>query len=42
MNPSGTVLASGSPENVIRVYDPRTCTLLMKLKGHTDNIRALV
>jgi WD repeat-containing protein 48 len=42
MNSSGTVLVSGSPENVIRVYDPRTCTLLMKLKGHTDNIRALV
>ena len=25
-----------------RVWDPRTCAKLMKLKGHTDNVKALV
>jgi len=42
INNQGTVLASGSPENCIRLWDPRTCAKLMKLKGHSHNIRALV
>lgn len=42
MNPSGTVIISGSTEKVLRVWDPRTCAKLMKLKGHTDNVKALV
>lgn len=42
MNPSGSVIVSGSTEKVIRVWDPRTCQKLMKLKGHSDNVRALV
>ena len=33
---------SGSTEKVIRVWDPRTCQKHMKLKGHTDNVKALV
>jgi len=33
---------SGSTEKVLRVWDPRFCTKLMKLRGHTDNIKALV
>lgn len=33
MNPSGTVIVSGSTEKVLRVWDPRTCNKLMKLKG---------
>ena len=41
MNPSGTVIVSGSTEKVLRVWDPRTCAKLMKLKGHTDNVKAL-
>ena len=36
------MLASGSPENCIRLWDPRTCAKLMKLKGHSHNIRALL
>nr|CAB3267709.1 WD repeat-containing protein 48 [Phallusia mammillata] len=42
MNDPGTVLAAGSTERVIRVWDPRTCEKRMKLKGHTDNVKALL
>ena len=42
MNPAGTVIVSGSTEKVLRVWDPRSCGKLMKLKGHTDNVKALV
>lgn len=42
MNPSGTIIVSGSTENTLRLWDPRTCNRLMKLKGHTENIKALV
>ncbi|KAG4077089.1 hypothetical protein HA402_016076 [Bradysia odoriphaga] len=42
MNPSGTIICSGSPENAIRVWDPRSCTRIMKLRGHSENIRAMV
>ena len=27
---------------VLRVWDPRTCAKLMKLKGHTDNVKSLL
>ncbi|GLV36077.1 uncharacterized protein CBL_01841 [Carabus blaptoides fortunei] len=42
MNPSGSVIVSGSTEKVLRIWDPRTCAKLIKLKGHTDNVKALV
>ncbi|XP_052250140.1 WD repeat-containing protein 48-like isoform X2 [Dreissena polymorpha] len=42
MNPWGTVIVSGSTEKVLRVWDPRTCVKMMKLKGHTDNVKAVV
>ncbi|GFO12871.1 WD repeat-containing protein 48 [Plakobranchus ocellatus] len=42
MNPSGSVLVSGSTEKVVRVWDCRQCQKLMKLKGHTDNVKALL
>ncbi|KAL0275371.1 UNVERIFIED_CONTAM: hypothetical protein PYX00_003232 [Menopon gallinae] len=42
MNPSGSVILSGSTEKVIRVWDPRSCSKQMKLKGHADNVKALV
>lgn len=41
MNPPGNVIVSGSTEKVLRVWDPRTCQKLMKLKGHSDNVKAL-
>ncbi|KAL7410603.1 hypothetical protein BDY24DRAFT_417926 [Mrakia frigida] len=41
--PSGNVVAAGSPERVIRVWDPRAGgRRICKLVGHTDNIRALL
>ncbi|PIO67461.1 PROCT domain protein [Teladorsagia circumcincta] len=42
MNDSGTVIVSGSTEKVLRIWDPRTCQKIMKLRGHTENIRAVV
>lgn len=42
MNQSGSIILSGSTEKVIRVWDPRSCSKQMKLKGHTDNVKALV
>lgn len=42
MNPPGTIIVSGSTEKVLRIWDPRSCSKLMKLKGHQDNIKALV
>lgn len=42
MNPSGTIIVSGSTENTLRIWDPRTCNKIAKLKGHTENVKALV
>ncbi|KAI9265919.1 WD40-repeat-containing domain protein [Sporodiniella umbellata] len=41
-NPSGGLIASGSPEKVIRLWDPKSGKRIGKLTGHTDNIRALL
>lgn len=38
----GTLLAIGTAGGVIRVADPRTGAKVMKLRGHTDNVRALL
>lgn len=42
MNTSGTILISGSTEKVLRVWDTRKSECIMKLIGHTDNVKALV
>jgi WD repeat-containing protein 48 len=42
MNDSGTLLVSGGTEKAVRVWDPRSGAKQMKLKGHTDNVRALL
>ncbi|KAH1105850.1 hypothetical protein J1N35_009618 [Gossypium stocksii] len=43
MNDSGTLLVSGGTEKVVlRVWDPRTGSKTMKLRGHIDNTRALL
>ncbi|KAI0659996.1 hypothetical protein C8Q70DRAFT_977330 [Cubamyces menziesii] len=41
-DPYGSVVASGSPERVIRMWDPRSGKRIAKLVGHTDNIRAIL
>jgi hypothetical protein len=43
----GTLVASGTPERVIRLWDPRVAVQGGKssagqLVGHTDNVKALV
>ncbi|XP_030763746.1 WD repeat-containing protein 48 homolog [Sitophilus oryzae] len=42
MNPSGTLVIGGSTEKALRLWDPRTCVKLFKLKGHTGTVKALV
>uniref|UniRef100_A0A183BZ38 WD repeat-containing protein 48 homolog n=1 Tax=Globodera pallida TaxID=36090 RepID=A0A183BZ38_GLOPA len=41
MNECGTVIIAGSTENLLRVWDPRTCQKIAKLRGHNENIRAI-
>ena len=36
------VLASGGPESIVRLWDPRSGKPVTKFVGHTDNIRALL
>lgn len=42
VNPTGSILVSGSPEKVVRLWDPKSGKRISKLTGHTDNIRALL
>jgi WD repeat-containing protein 48 len=42
VDPNGGVVASGSPERVVRIWDPRSGKRTIKLVGHTDNIRAIL
>lgn len=37
-----SVLASGGPESVVRVWDPKSGKLITKFVGHTDNIRDIL
>ncbi|KAJ5802971.1 uncharacterized protein N7503_005421 [Penicillium pulvis] len=37
-----SVLASGGPENVVRVWDPKSGKLITKFVGHTDNVRDIL
>ena len=36
------VLAVGSPEKTVRLYDPRTGSRISKLVGHVDNVRSIL
>ncbi|KAL7270779.1 hypothetical protein RUND412_006501 [Rhizina undulata] len=38
----GGILASGGPEGVVRVWDPRSGKRVTKFVGHTDNVRAIL
>ncbi|KAL1753899.1 hypothetical protein FB107DRAFT_263941 [Schizophyllum commune] len=41
-DPFGHTIASGSPERVVRLWDPRSGKRTGKLVGHTDNIRSIL
>lgn len=38
----GSIMASGGPESVVRVWDPRSGKRITKLVGHTDNVRNIL
>jgi WD40 repeat protein len=40
--PSGSLLAAGTPERVVRVWDPRSRRQVARLGGHTDNVRGVL
>ncbi|KAM0793263.1 hypothetical protein ACM66B_000725 [Microbotryomycetes sp. NB124-2] len=40
--PSGSLLAAGTPERVVRVWDPRSRRQVSRLGGHTDNVRDIL
>lgn len=42
MDPAGSIMIAGSPDKLIRMWDPRTCQPIGHLRGHTDNVRALL
>ena len=39
---NGSLLASGGPESVVRLWDPKSGKSITKLVGHTDNIRDIL
>jgi WD repeat-containing protein 48 len=39
---SRTMLASGGPESIVRLWDPRTGNRITNFVGHTDNIRDIL
>ncbi|MCO5549539.1 hypothetical protein L7F22_003011 [Adiantum nelumboides] len=41
-NSTGTVMAGGSPERIIRIWDPRSGDQISQLVGHTDTVRKVV
>ncbi|KAJ2785761.1 hypothetical protein H4R18_000307 [Coemansia javaensis] len=41
-NAQGSLVVSGSPEKIVRVWDPRAGRQLTTLTGHTDHIRAVL
>lgn len=41
MNAAGTLLAAGGADHLLRLWDPRTCGKVAKLRSHTDYVRCL-
>ncbi|KAI8624597.1 WD domain-containing protein [Xylariaceae sp. FL1651] len=37
-----SILASGGPESIVRLWDPKTGKRITKFVGHTDNIRSIL
>ncbi|KAI1076502.1 WD40 repeat-like protein [Whalleya microplaca] len=42
MSVGRSILASGGPESIVRLWDPKSGKRITKLAGHTDNVRAIL
>src|SRR5579859_667454 len=42
LSTGGGILASGGPEKVLRIWDPKSGKRITKFVGHTDNIRSIL
>lgn len=38
----GSIMASGGPESIVRLWDPRTGNRIRNFVGHTDNVRSIL
>ncbi|KAH8883806.1 WD40 repeat-like protein [Thozetella sp. PMI_491] len=39
---NANLMASGGPESIVRLWDPKTGKSIAKFNGHTDNVRAIL
>jgi WD repeat-containing protein 48 len=42
LSASRSIIASGGPESVVRLWDPKTGKRITKFAGHTDNVRSIL
>ena len=42
LSAQGSIMASGGPESVVRVWDPKSGKRITKLVGHKDNVRNIL
>lgn len=42
LSAKGSILASGGPDSVVRVWDSKSGKLVTKFVGHTDNVRSIL
>ncbi|KAF3483500.1 uncharacterized protein GIQ15_02824 [Arthroderma uncinatum] len=42
LSAKGSILASGGPDSVVRIWDSKTGKLVTKFVGHTDNVRSIL
>lgn len=42
LSASRSMLASGGPESIVRLWDPRSGQRITKFVGHTDNVRSIL
>lgn len=42
LSAKGSILASGGPESVVKVWDPKSGKLITKFVGHTSNVRDIL
>ncbi|EFR03211.1 WD repeat-containing protein 48 [Nannizzia gypsea CBS 118893] len=42
LSAKGSILASGGPDSVVRIWDSKSGKLITKFVGHTDNVRSIL